>query len=120
MQVTGIDWTREDITSRPSTRGAKNLVWLGRGKHDTPNSVNISHDLCEKANLNVGDTVWLYSCGNLFMIKKEPSDFALKLNGTTLRICSMDFAAHLKPHINGNRFTAWVDNGAVLFKPEEK
>ena len=120
--MNSIDWKREDLVfCRKSIRKTRS-IWLtklnGRGN---PSVLNISPDVMQLANLKNGDSIWLYSSGNLFMIKKEPSDFVIKqrTSNTAGILTNINFVAHLRAYENGTEYDAWVDNGNILFKPKE-
>ena len=130
METGMIKWERE-VIDRISYARRKQSIWLTADTRNKEKYVkmSISADIVNEAGWKSGDTVWLYTSGNMFMLKREKSDFMLRANDGhhidngyvgTLSLTSQDFVAHLRPFKNGSEFDAWVDDGNVIFKSKKK
>ena len=126
-------WEREDLhTGGSYNKWRQDVIWLtstSTNERKPLNKMNIAANLVKKAGWKCGDTVWLYKSGGMFMLRKEPSDFVLRLSSGgmsvgdsnhALSLTNANFVVHLNWKLTGaTEYDAGVDGGDILFKARE-
>lgn len=110
----------EKCDVQPSRKTAEpNCVTITK----SDNSIKISPDVVVKAGWKEGDRVDLYRMGKTFALNKSKVGILTlrRINGTKgLRIGNQSAYLEIAAHTHTNKFTAWVEEGVIFFKPREE
>lgn len=95
-------------------------IWILKNKDGKRNTVNISSDIAKELSLQKGDRFDLYACGDTLALKKSPVGLFKatygSVNSRSMKIPSIALCLEIRAVVQADRFKAWVEDGAILFR----